>query len=201
MTRVVTALAVSADGYIAGPHDGPGNPLGDGGGRLFEWYSDGDTPSAYYPQFRLSSQSAAVFDAGAARVGAVISGRRTYEIANAWGGKGPLPGVPLYVLTHTPPDAPPQSDPPYTFVSTGIADAVELARATAAVQGKDVALMGSAAVRQALAQGLLDEITLHQVPVLLGGGVRLLDETAAQLDLKAVVDAPGVTHLTYDIIR
>ncbi len=201
MTRVVTALAVSADGYIAGPNDGPGNPLGDGGGRLFEWYSDGDTPSAYYPQFRLSPQSAAVFDAGAARVGAVISGRRTYEIADAWGGKGPLPGVPLYVLTHTPPDPAPESDPPYTFVTSGIAAVIELAAATAATQAKDVALMGSEAVRQALAEGLLDEITLHQVPVLLGGGVRLLDETSADLQLKAVVDAPGVTHLTYEVIR
>ncbi|HEX3801923.1 MAG TPA: hypothetical protein VHV75_03695 [Solirubrobacteraceae bacterium] len=67
MTCVVTALDVPADGYIVGPRDGPGNALGDGGGRLFEWYSDGDTPSAYYPQFRVSPQTAAVFDAVAAR--------------------------------------------------------------------------------------------------------------------------------------
>jgi dihydrofolate reductase len=199
MTRVVAALSVSADGYIAGPNDGPGNGLGDGGQRLFEWYTDGDTPSAFYPGFKLSAASARVFDAGAAAVGAVIAGRRTYEISNAWGGRGPLPGVPLFVLTHTAPENPPRSDPPYTFVS-GIEDAVAQAK-RAAPDGKTVALMGSAAVRQALAHGLLDQITLHQVPVLLGGGVRLLDETAADLRLISVTDAPGVTHLTYEVLR
>jgi dihydrofolate reductase len=199
MTRVVTALSVSADGYIAGPNDGPGNPLGDGGQRLFEWYTDGDTQSAFYPGFKLSATSARVFDEGAAAVGAVIAGRRTYEISNAWGGRGPLPGVPLFVLTHTPPADPPASDPAYNFVS-GIRAAVVLAKQAAGEQ-KVVALMGSAAVRQALADGLLDQITLHQVPVLLGGGVRLLDETAADLRLTSVSDAPGVTHLTYAATR
>ncbi len=198
MTRVVTALAVSADGYIAGPDDGPGNPLGDGGGRLFEWYTDGDTQSRFFPGFKLSVASARVFDEGAASVGAIIAGRRTYEISNAWGGSGPMPGVPLFVLTHTPPEQPPTSDPPYTFVS-GIEAAIAQAKQRAA--DKVVALMGSAAVRQALARGLLDEITLHQVPVLLGGGVRLLDETAANLRLSSVTDAPGVTHLTYQVLH
>lgn len=199
MTPVVTALSVSADGYIAGPNDGPGNPLGDGGLRLFQWYTDGDTQSAFYPDFKLSAASARVFDEGAAAVGAVIAGRRTYEISNAWGGRGPLPGVPLFVLTHTAPENAPTADPPYTFVS-GIEEAVEQAK-QATPEGKAVALMGSAAVRQALAQGLLDQITLHQVPVLLGGGVRLLDEIAADLRLTSVTDAPGVTHLTYEIAR
>jgi dihydrofolate reductase len=199
MTRVVTALSVSADGYIAGPNDGPGNGLGDGGQRLFDWYTDGDTPSIFFPGFKLSAASARVFDAGAAAVGAVIAGRRTYEISNAWGGRGPLPGVPLFVLTHDAPENPPASDPPYTYVS-GIERAIELAK-QAAPDGRTVALMGSAAVRAALAHGLLDEITLHQVPVLLGGGVRLLDETAADLKLTSVTDAPGVTHLTYALVR
>ena len=198
MTRVITALAISADGYIAGPNDGPGNALGDGGGRLFDWYTDGDTQSRFFPGFKLSAPSARVFDEGAASVGAIIAGRRTYEISNAWGGKGPLPGVPLFVLTHTPPAEPPASEPPYTYVS-GIEAAVTLARRQAGE--RNVALMGSAPVREALAHGLLDQITLHQVPVLLGGGVRLLDHTAAALRLISVVDAPGVTHLTYELDR
>src|ERR1700739_5010722 len=142
MTRVVTALAVSADGFIAGPNDGPGNPLGDGGGRLFEWYTDGDTQSRFFPNFKLSPESAKVFDDGAANVGAIISGRRTYEISNAWGGRGPLPGVPLFVLTHNPPSNAPDSDPPYTFVTGGIADAISMAK-QAAGDDKVVALMGS----------------------------------------------------------
>jgi dihydrofolate reductase len=200
MTLVVTALAVSADGFIAGPNDGPGNPLGDGGERLFAWYTDGDIRSRFFPNFQLSAESAEVFDQGAARVGAIISGRRTYEISNAWGGKGPLPGVPLFVLTHNPPANAPDSDPSYTYVTTGIGEAVELAK-QAAGEDKVVALMGSSPVRQALAHGLLDEITLHVVPVLLGAGVRLLDEASAELELESVVQAPGVTHVTYVVVR
>jgi dihydrofolate reductase len=200
MTLVVTALAISADGFIAGPNDGPGNPLGDGGDRLFEWYTDGDTQSRFFPNFHLSAESARVFDEGAARVGAIISGRRTYDIANAWGGTGPLPGAPLFVLTHNPPSEPPESDPPYTYVTGGIGEAVALAKQRAGDE-KVVALMGSSPVRQALANGLLDEITLHVVPVLLGAGVRLLDEASAELDLETVVQAPGVTHVTYRVIH
>ena len=109
-----------------------------------------------------------------------------------------MPGVPLFVLTHVAPERPPASDPPYTFVS-GIEGAIEQAKQRAGE--KNVALMGSAAVSQALAHGLLDQITLHQVPVLLGGGVRLLDGTAAELELTSVTDAPGVTHLTYSVVH
>jgi dihydrofolate reductase len=201
MAKVITGLAISADGYIAGPEDGPGQPLGVGGKRLFEWYFDGDTPSRLYPEFRLSKPSAEFFDRMAGAVGAVITGRRTYDISNAWGGHGPLPGASLFVLTHRPPTPPPslEGQLPYTYVQSGIADAVRLARAAAGAA--DVSLMGSAAPRQALAAGLLDQIVLHQVPVLLGGGVRLLDGVAAELRLLEVVNAPGVTHLRYEVLR
>ena len=94
----------------------------------------------------------------------------------------------------------PDSDPPYTYVTGGIRDAVELAK-QAAGDEKVVALMGSSPVRQALAHGLLDEITLHVVPVLLGAGVRLLDEASAELELESVVQAPGVTHVTYAVVH
>lgn len=129
----------------------------------------------------------------------MISGRRTYDISNAWGGDGPLPGAPLFVLTHSPPaELPGAMSVPYSFVSTGIGDAIAQAR-DAAAPDLDVALMGSGPVRQALAAGLLDQITLSVVPVLLGGGVRLVDETAAHLELIQAIDAPGVTHLTYNV--
>ncbi len=199
LTRVVTAMAVSLDGYVAGPDDGPGRPLGRGGEQLFGWHRDGDTPSRHYPEFRLSAASARFFDAFADRVGAVVSGRRTYEIAGAWGGRGPLPGAAVVVLTHAPPPDPPAADPPYSFVTTGIADAVDAARRAAG--DRDVALMGSAPVQQALAAGLLDEVVLHLVPVLLGGGVRLLDGVATPLRCTDVVAAPGVTHLVYEVVR
>ena len=202
MTQIFTALSASLDGYIAGPDDGPQQPLGRGGMRLFDWYSDGDTPSRYYESFKLSAASAEVFDAVAGRVGAVISGRRTYDITDGWGGDGPLPGAPLFVLTHQVPEHVPQGEPPYTFVTDGIESAVEQARAAAG--GKDVSLMGSAAVQQALRAGLLDEIEIHLIPVLLGGGVRLLDhlgDDPVDLERIEVVDAPGVTHLHYRVVR
>ena len=150
MTRIVTGLAVSADGYIAGPDDRPGQPLGVGGERLFDWYSDGDTPSQRYPSFRLSAKSAAFFDEFAGRFGSVITGRRTYDITSGWNGKGPLPGVPLFIMTHQPPDNVPDADPPYTFITSG---------------------------------------------------VRLLNGATADLRCTRVVDAPGVTHLTYEVVH
>jgi dihydrofolate reductase len=88
----------------------------------------------------MSAVSAAFFDEGVGRVGAVIAGRRTYDISEAWGESGPMPGIPLFVVTHRVPETVPAGDPPYTFVTEGVERAVELARTAAA--GKDVALMG-----------------------------------------------------------
>jgi dihydrofolate reductase len=112
---------------------------------------------------------------------------------------GPLPGVPLFIMTHQSPDNVPDADPPYTFITSGIGAAVAQARSAAG--DKDVSLMGSAAVQQALHEGLLDEIVLHQIPVLLGSGVRLLNGATADLRCTRVVDAPGVTHLTYEVVH
>jgi dihydrofolate reductase len=202
MTLVTTAHSTSLDGFIAGADDGPGQPLGAGGDRLFNWYGDGDTPSRYYPRFRMSAVSAAFFDEIAGRGGSVISGRRTYDVAGAWGGSGPLPGAPLFVLTHQIPDSVPAGDPPYTFVTTGIKDAVEQARAAAG--GKNVSVMGAKTVQECLRAGLLDELTIHLVPIVLGRGARLLDNLdpgSVEFDLVRVVDAPGVTHLTYRVVK
>lgn len=88
MSIVTTGLSISLDGFIAGANDGNPQPLGDDGARLFDWFSSADTPSRLYDGFRMSKPSAEVFDAGATRVGVVISGRRTYDISNAWGGTG-----------------------------------------------------------------------------------------------------------------
>jgi dihydrofolate reductase len=150
----------------------------------------------------MSAVSAATFDEGVGRVGAVIAGRRTYDISEAWGGSGPLPGAPLFVLTHQVPDAVPAGDPPYTFVTDGIERAVERARTAAA--GKDAALMGATIVQQGLRAGLLDELVISLVPVVLGRGARPLEGLepgSVQFDLVRVVDAPGVTHLTYRVVE
>ena len=203
MTTVVTGHSTSLDGFIAGADDSPEQPLGVGGDRLFDWFSDGDTPSRYYPEFKMSALSAAFFDEYAGRVGAVITGRRTYDVSEAWGGSGPLPGAPLFVLTHRVPDTVPTGDPPYTFVTEGgIERAVEQARTAAG--GKDVDLMGATTVQQCLRAGLLDELIIHLVPVVLGRGARPLDGLepgSVEFDLVRVVDAPGVTHLTYRVVK
>src|SRR5262245_31943833 len=155
MTIVTTALSMSVDGYIAGPDNSPEQPLGTGGERLFEWFGDGPTRSRFYPSFHMAPASAAVFDDGASRVGAIVAGRRTYDISNAWNGGGPMPGIPLFVLTHSVPTDVPAGDPPYTFITDGIEAAVAAACQTA--NGKDVALMGASIVQQAARSGLLDE--------------------------------------------
>jgi dihydrofolate reductase len=169
----------------------------------------------------MSAASAAFFDEYAGRVGAIITGRRTYDVSDAWGGSGPLPGVPLFVLTHQVPDTVPAGDPPYTFVTEGVERAVELARTAA--NSKEVNLMGATTVRQALRDDLLDELIIHLVPVVLGRGARPLDGLepgsvefdlvrgarpldglepgSVEFDLVRVVDAPGVTHLTYRIVK
>ncbi len=194
MTIVQTAMSVSLDGFIAGP-DGGAADVG-----LHSWLTDGDTPSRMNPAFRMSKPSAEFFDEGVGTIGAVVAGRRTYDVSNAWGGRGPMPGLPLFVVTHAAPDAAPSGDPPYTFVTGGVEAAVAQARTAAG--DRDVHLMGATIIQQAIGVGLLDELILSIVPVVLGDGVRLLDGLPGlQLEVVRVIDAPRVTHLTYRVVR
>src|SRR5258705_10623632 len=172
MAKVVAALAMSLDGFIAGANDGGGQPLGEGGTRLFDWYFDGDTPIRQYreaagrgvpvPPFALSRRSAEVFEELVGETGAVVTGRRAYDITDGWAGNGPLPGLPLFVVTHQMPHSVPHGESRYTFVTDGAAKAIELAKAAAG--GKNVSLMGASVPQQALRAGLLDELQLHLVP-------------------------------------
>lgn len=195
--KVFAALAVSVDGFITGRGPGPGHGLGDGG-ILFDWYGSGDTPSQVFPGFRLSGPSRAVFDGLAGRTGAVVAGRNTYDDSDGFGGASPHPAAPLFVVSHRP--APPGATDRQTFV-TSIEAGVESARRAAA--DRDVGVMGGGAVTAALRGGLLDEVILHQVPVLLGSGRRFFQELPAHISLSVaeVVPAPGVTHLRYRIER
>jgi dihydrofolate reductase len=196
-SQVITAHATSIDGYITGRDPGPGRGLGDGG-ALFDWYFDGDTPSAVFDGFRLSAPSARVFDAAARRVGAVVAGRNTYDDSNGFGGDSPHPTAPLFVVSHQP--APPEASAQQTFVSS-LEDAIAAAKAAAG--DKDVSVMGGALATSALAAGLLDEVIVHQVPVLLGDGRPFFRElrTHVRLTLVEAVPAPGVTHLHYRVER
>jgi dihydrofolate reductase len=199
MTTVFTAHATSADGYITGPDASPSRALGVGGEQLFDWYFDGDTSVRGWPSFRLSAASAAVFEALADRVGAVVAGRKTYDDSNGWGGGGPHPTAPLFVLTHAAPLDP--AGPQQTFVTAGIHEAIGQARAAASAAGKDVGIMGSGAMAAALQADLLDEFTIHQVPILLGGGTPFFRDLPAKVQLRrlSVTEAPGVTHITYAV--
>lgn len=197
MSKVLTAHAVSVDGYISGRDSGAGRGLGDGA-MLFDWYFDGETPSQAFDGFRLSEPSARLFDALAARVGAIVAGRNTYEASDGWGGGSAHPTAPLFVLSHRPV---PEISERQTLVTTGIEDAV--AAAGEAAGGKDVGLMGGGVVTEALKAGLVDEVILHQVPILLGGGRPFFQALPAQIRLRLVesVPAPGVTHLHYEVER
>lgn len=201
MSNVFCAHAVSVDGYISGrTPDGAeefGRGLGDAP-MLFDWYFDGNTPSKLFDGFKLSEPSAQFFDTIAARVGATISGRTTYEHSSHWGGGGPHPTAPLFVLSHRPA---PEISETQTLITTGIDDAIAAARAVAG--DKDVALMGGGVVTSALEANLIDELILHQVPILLGAGRPFFQAIPSHVRLRLLeaIPAPGVTHLRYEVVR
>lgn len=193
MSKVICGLSVSVDGFITGRDPRAGRGLGDGG-VLFDWYGSGDVASAVFAGFQLSAPSAKVFDALASRVGASLAGHTTYSDSDDFAGGAPHPTAPLVVLSHT---AFPAANERQTIVSTGLADAVDTAKRLA--DGKDVGLMGGVLVTEALKAGLVDELILHQVPVLLGAGRRFFHELPQHIALRIheVVSAPDVTHLHY----
>ncbi|WP_406237440.1 dihydrofolate reductase family protein [Nocardia sp. NBC_01009] len=196
MSKVFSAHAVSVDGYITGRDPGAGHGLGDGA-TLFDWYTDGDTSSRVFDMFKLSESSARVFDALAGRVGAVVAGRNTYEDSERFGGGSPHPTARLFVLSHRPA---PEMTERQTLV-TGIEEAIAAARKAAG--DKDVGLMGGGVLTAALQAGLVDEVILHQVPILLGGGRPFFRSLPEHVHLRLVeaVPAPGVTHLHYEVQR
>lgn len=130
-------------------------------------------PSSINPAFKMAKLSAEFFDEGVRSTGAVIAGRRTYDVSDGWGGRGPIPGLPLFVVTHRPPHQVPEGDPPYTFVTQGVEAAVE--KAVVAANGKNVHLMGASVVQQSIRAGLLTELIISLIPVVMSSGVRLLD--------------------------
>ena len=204
MGKVGTGFSISLDGFIAGPNDNPDNPLGDGGGRLFEWYSSGDNtlevPSGDL-EFKLSAKSAEQFRAATKAIGALVYGRRTFDIARAWGGRHPL-DVPMVIVTHRIPAEWVKAGSPFTFVTGGVESAIQQAQQIAG--DKNVVIGSASVLQQCLKLGLLDEIHLDLIPILLGGGVRLFDQLGTvQLELEStgVVEAPGVTHLDFRVVK
>ncbi|MGY1742776.1 MULTISPECIES: dihydrofolate reductase family protein [unclassified Blastococcus] len=191
MATTVLDMSVSVDGFVCGPDDRPGNPGGDGFLRLHDWaMADGG--------FRTDGVAAEVAD-WVRGTGAVVVGRRTAEQAGHWGGDH-HGGVPVFVLSSRPPAPEAAALPLVTYV-TDAEPAV--ARARAAAGDRDVLVHGAVTARRALAAGLLDELQLHHVPVLFGGGRRLFDVPPArtELDVVRVVDTPEATHVRYRVRR
>jgi dihydrofolate reductase len=204
MSKVVIDMTMSLDGFVAGPEDGKQHPLGKHDGmRIFDWYFSGPKEHRHRLFRPEPGPNMDQVDLMFEESGAFIFGRRTYEIANGWGGAHPVNGVPVFVLTHTPPPAEtvPKGPSNLTFITDGIASAIEKARAVA--RGKDIKLGGASPGQQALKAGLCDEIVIHLAPYLLGDGVRLFDRLGGpvRLEKTAASDGPLATHLRYRVLR
>jgi dihydrofolate reductase len=198
MTNVLAGITTSVDGYVAGPDDGPGKGLGEGGERLHYWVFG--RPWTYEGGTRgePTGEDAAWLEKVVSRIGAVVSGRWTYEAAGHWGDENPW-GLPVFIVTHRPEEEPPGGA--FTFVS-GVREAIE--RAVEAAGAKDVHVMGGAdVIRQALDADLVDELTIIVAPVVLGGGKRLFDGFTRSLDLEhlGVRQSPFATFIDYQVKR
>lgn len=200
MGKVVVDLSVSLDGFVAGRDDGPELPLGRGGEALFAWMSAGPESNRVERRLNPPDASKVVVDEWMTECGAMISGRRTFDIANGWANGHPI-DVPIFVVTH---EAPTHGEwsPRVSFVSDGIERALELAQQAAG--DRAVSVSGADPAQQLLRAGKLDEIQVSVAPVLLGGGVRLFDHLGANpiaLEQVRVIESAGVTHLRYRVVR
>ena len=200
MSASVLDMSMSLDGFIAGPNDEPGNPGGDGFMRLHEWYGfppDEELGPNVQPD-RSDGPAGQFLDEGRA-TGAVVSGRRTVEQVDHWGGDHH--GVPIFVPSHRPPGPSVANYPLVTYVTDGIVSA--MAQAKVAAGDRNVLVHGAYTAQRALEAGVLDELQIHQIPVLFGDGRRLFDVLASRVELEIVrvVDTPEATHIRYRIRR
>ena len=196
MGKVYTGASMSLDGYIAGPAE-------TGFEHLFAWLGNGEVavPTAQPGMtMHMTPVSADYFRSTTESTGALLVGRRLFDLTSGWGGTHPI-GKPVVVVTHQVPAGWPRDDAPFTFVTDGIESAIEQAQTIAG--DKVVGVNGGTIARQCLDAGLLDEIWVDLVPVLLGGGTRFFDELEnAPVVLEgpiSVVEGVGVTHLRYRV--
>jgi dihydrofolate reductase len=195
MAKVVALMSMSLDGYVADANDGVD--------EVFDWYFSGDieipiSSPTMEMTFRVSEPSAEHLKGLIAELGAMLTGRRTFEAADGWGGQHAW--GPAFVVTHDVPEGWPRPGSTVEFVTDGIESAV--ARAKAAAGSKSVGVHGADTIQQCLNAGLLDEIQVDLAAVLLGDGVRLFDrlaDTPVVLGDPKVVDGVGVTHLRYPV--
>jgi dihydrofolate reductase len=192
-TKVTFDISLSLDGFMTAANRRPEEPLGDGGQRLHEWAFGGD------------ERDRQVLAEGSSATGAVICGRRTYDDSLPWwGADGPTGAarMPVFVVTHAEPDESPEGGV-YTFVTDGIERALEEAKAAAG--DKNVTVMGGAQTgQQYLRAGLIDELSIHIVPVVFGRGTRMFDDLGSehiQLEPIEALQTNAATHLRYRVVR
>lgn len=192
MSVSVLYMSMSLDGYIAGPNDEPESPGGDGFDRLHEWFAPGGKGS------RPSGAAGQLVDEMTA-TGAVLAGRRTVEQVDHYGGDHH--GVPIFVPSHRPPGRSVANYPLVTYVTDGIVSA--MAQAKAAAGDQDVLVHGAYTAQRALEAGVLDELQIHQIPVLFGGGLRQFEvlPSRVELEIVRVIDTPEATHIRYRVRR
>jgi dihydrofolate reductase len=196
----VLYMSTSVDGFIAAPNDGPENPGGDCFMRLHDWYGFGDQQPGPNVRTERPDGAGAHFLAEGAETGAVLAGRRTVEQVDHWGGDH-HGGVPIFVPSHRPPGPSVARYPLVTYVHDGIASA--MAQAKAAAGDRNVLVHGAYTARSALEAGVLDELQIHQIPVLFGAGRRLFDVLPERIELEIVrvIDTPEATHIRYRVQR
>lgn len=193
MSKVYSAISISLDGFITGPNVRIGNGLGDNGERLHDWMFDTKTEA-----------DAKITEEQYATTGAVIMGKGMFDVGfEPWGDPPPF-RMPVFIVTHEAREPlPMQGGTTYNFVTEGIEAALRLARAAAG--DKHVGVWGGAdIIRQYLKAGLLDEMRIHIVPILLGGGIRLfegLDLAGIELRKISTVDTPGATHFVFEVVK
>ena len=191
MGLVICDMSASLDGYVTGPDDSRENPFGDGAGTLHDWLSGAAT-----------DEDRAVLQEMVDSVGAVVMGRRSFdknEGDDDWSEGGPLGDVPCFVVTHTAPTG--SYSPVFTIVTDGVESAIEKAQEVAG--DKVVLLFGATVMQQGLPLGLVDEIHVHLVPLLVGGGTALFGglDSAIPLERTRVVVTPAATHLFFRVVR
>jgi len=193
----VLYMSISLDGYIAGPNDEPDNPGGDGFMRLHDWLGFSPDEESF-PLSEGVGVAGQFLDEGRA-TGAVLAGRRTVEQVDHWGGDHH--GVPIFVPSHRPPGPSVMNYPLVTYVNDGIASA--MAQAKAAAGDANVMVHGAYTAQRALEAGVLDELQIHQIPVLFGRGRRLFEILPARVELAivGVIDTPDATHIRYRVRR
>ncbi len=199
MSRSVLYMSMSLDGFIAGPNDEPGNPGGDDFMRLHRWYGFASDAGPTAETTDGSGVGRQFLDEGN-KTGAVLSGRNTVEQVDHWGGDH-HDGVPIFVVSHRPPAASVERYPLVRYVTDGIVSAMSQAKAAAG--DRNVLVHGAYTAQTALEAGVLDELQIHQVPVLFGSGRRLFDvlPTRVELEIVRVIDTPEATHLRYRVVR